>query len=40
MGLNTAKIPAKVQFGKMPFNLQEKILPETWTNNRVFRLTA
>lgn len=40
MGLSTAKISAKVQFGKMPFNLQEKILPEAWTNNRVFRFTA
>jgi len=39
-GLSTAKMSAKVQFGKMPFNLQEKILPEAWTNNRVFRLTA
>lgn len=35
MGLSTAKISAKVQFGKMPFNLQEKILPEAWTNNSV-----
>lgn len=40
MGLSTAIISAKVQFGKMPFNLQEKILPEAWPNNRVFRLTA
>lgn len=36
MGLSTAKISAKVQFGKMPFNLPEKILPETWTNNSAF----
>lgn len=32
-GLSTAKISASIQFGKMPFSLQEKGLPAAWTKN-------
>lgn len=35
IGLSAAKVSAKMQFGKMPFNFQEKILPEVWTSNSV-----
>lgn len=32
-GLSTAKISASIQFGKMPFSLQEKVLPAAWTKS-------
>lgn len=32
-GLSTAKISTSIQFGNMPFSLQEKVLPAAWTKS-------